>query len=149
MPRASISLFIKLHSIAGRQQGEQSGTAQQYWQGACGVRGTILCEPERRCQGQGGVGSEEDTAGKLSSYKWQLSPHMGNRPEASWECRRLVASAMEYPKEGWLSRGSLSPQWEMRAASKINTLKVGATLTGSRDVASNRFPGHPKEAEVL
>lgn len=69
VPRASISLFIKLHSIAGRQQGEQSGTAQQHWQGACGVRGTILCEPERRCQGQGGVGSEEDRTGKLSSYK--------------------------------------------------------------------------------
>lgn len=67
MPRASISLFIKLHSRAGRQQGEQSGTAQQHWQGACGVRGTILCEPERRCQGQGGVGSEEDRAGTLSN----------------------------------------------------------------------------------
>lgn len=67
MPRASISLFIKLHSIAGRQQGEQSGTAQQHWQGACGVRGTILCEPERPCQGQGGMGSEEDRAGMLRS----------------------------------------------------------------------------------
>lgn len=31
----------------------------------------------------------------------------------------------------------------------MSTLRVGATLTGSRDVASNRFLGHPKEAEVL
>lgn len=44
----------------------------------------------------------------------------------------LPGSVVEYPKGGWLSRGSQSPQWEVRAASRINTLKVGATLTGSR-----------------
>lgn len=31
------------------------------------MRGTILCEPGRRGQGQGGVGSEEDRPGKLSN----------------------------------------------------------------------------------
>lgn len=62
-PESSIRRCSKLHGVAGRQQGEQSGMALA---GACGVRGAMLCEPESRLPqpakyrvGEGQVGQRE------------------------------------------------------------------------------------------
>lgn len=146
MPRAFISLFIKLHSMAGRQQGEQSGTAQQHWQGACGVRGTILCEPERRCQGQGGVGSEEDRAGKWSNTDENAVCTLGNRPGASWGYGGLLSSG-ESERRMTVLGLTKSPVGAEGGKQDQHLESRGHTEGGSRGMASNRFPGHSQEAE--
>lgn len=50
---------------------------------------------------------------------------MGNRPGASWECSGISERRMAI-------QGLTKSSVEVRAASRMNTLKVGATLTGSR-----------------
>lgn len=112
------------------QQGEQSATAQQHWQGACRVRGPILCEPERRCQDQGGVGSEEDRAGKQSNkdensdYSWGSELELPGKARDQSSSMGVSKRRMAIPgftkspvgDEGHESGGS-HKEWQQRCGS--------------------------------
>ena len=145
-----MSLLIKLHGRAGRQQGEQSPSVQHYWQGARGARGTILCAPgcrlprRVRC-GVGGGGREPR---RPPHREGQGLPGSG----AGWSTQQQGGQRRPSFVATGSSRGSQGPQtrrqlgWGQEEAGARR--RSESHSASCKYMASSRFLQFSKEAEA-